>query len=53
MANYPSDEDFAYRSAGSRGPDPTPSANRYLPPLDSERGHGNRFHPAAALPGRG
>ncbi|MCI4674623.1 MFS transporter [Mycolicibacterium litorale] len=38
MANYPSDEELAYRGAGRRPPDPTPSANRYLPPLDSERG---------------
>ena len=45
MANYPSDEDFAHRSAGRRRPDPTPSANRYLPPLDSERGHGTGSTP--------
>jgi hypothetical protein len=37
MANYPSDEvGYRRRPAGGPRPPPTPSANRYLPPLDSE-----------------
>lgn len=47
MANYPSDDHATsgsgygsgYDSASGRRSNPTPSANRYLPPLGSERGH--------------
>ena len=40
MANYPSDAGGHARTGGGPRSNPTPSANRYLPPLDSERGHG-------------
>src|SRR6478752_2471960 len=45
MANYPSDPDVGYRRP--RGSSSTPSANRWLPPLDERSA---REHPSATPP---
>ena len=45
MANYPSDPDVGYRRP--RGSSSTPSANRWLPPLDERSA---REHPSAPPP---
>src|SRR6478609_6481902 len=37
MANYPSDGDGYRRSDATRRSNPTPSSNRYLPPLGEQR----------------
>ncbi|MEZ0356788.1 MFS transporter [Mycobacterium sp. SA01] len=37
MANYPSDPDGYRRSEATRRSNPTPSSNRYLPPLGEQR----------------
>lgn len=50
MANYPSDDGGHARTARGPRSDPTPSANRYLPPLDSERGHGGSRSGSGSTP---
>ena len=40
MANYPSDEGSYRPHDSARRSNPIPSANRYLPPLDPDHGHG-------------